>query len=805
MAIYKSDIVDIELENGNIHRSFLRHSIGSGDSDANRFGVRTFRGGVPQDLTGASVQGYFRNAAGVCIALESYGVVDGNEAYVTLPQACYNVEGQFCLALKLVLGGVTVTSRIVDGMVDNTNASGAVAPTESVPTYQEIIAQYDAMVAATEAAETAANNPAIAVQFDVTADYPAGQYVLNNAVLYMLPTGHTANTAWSGTMKVQATMANELNVAKKRTETPVEALVRKYGTTDDATIMLVGEQVPYRYREGTRVNTHTSMRYTLPDNVKTVDISMYALQNMNSYTFLDENENVLYYRYEAQNAQVEITGLNAWEAKYLICSNNNNYINTIFVTATIGGVGQYIDEAKKANGEQWTLLRGRPQPYYYSDMAQGEANYTAEFDIAGYDFIEVTSYNISGVNKVTFLDENGAVIGYFRTADQSEIQTETTVKLAVPANAAKVWVGTYRVQRPNVTVYGITEPESYGWENCAGTFVNYLYTGPNYNERENGSKEFAASQYDIFKIVNGRATNNNNIFTAFNSGGDVIGYVSLRAEEVTDETLYICPTGTVKIAIAAGRVGAGWSTSASIQVMKRKTTKLMSVLGDSITTFEGFVPGEEYNPFYKVGNHNVSSAAETWWGRVLVEKGWKLSTDNAWGGSQVSATSGQYITSAMCNTRCQDLARGGTPDVIIILGGTNDFGHGVPVGTWAGDDDLPAVETNFRAAYARMLMKIHANYPLAKVYCCTLINRETDLEPGSMEKKYGQYLTAFNTAIRQIAPMLNCTLIDLESCGMNQYNMETYMADYHDDTGQAVHPNRDGMKLMAERVLNSLI
>ena len=64
MAIYKSDIVDINLETGSIHRSFLNHTIGSGDNSANRFGVRTFRDGVPADLSGASCQAVFMNAAG---------------------------------------------------------------------------------------------------------------------------------------------------------------------------------------------------------------------------------------------------------------------------------------------------------------------------------------------------------------------------------------------------------------------------------------------------------------------------------------------------------------------------------------------------------------------------------------------------------------------------------------------------------------------------------------------------------------------------------------------------------------------
>ena len=153
MAHYKEDIVSIDLATGKIHRAFLLRSIGRADDDADRFGVRVFRNGQPESLTGVSCQGFFRNSQGTNIALTSYGTVSGNVAYVTLPQACYNYEGQFCLAIKLVGGGVTSTVRIIDGIVDNTFTGSAVAPTGSVPTYQEILALYAEMEEATEAAE----------------------------------------------------------------------------------------------------------------------------------------------------------------------------------------------------------------------------------------------------------------------------------------------------------------------------------------------------------------------------------------------------------------------------------------------------------------------------------------------------------------------------------------------------------------------------------------------------------------------------------------------------------------------------
>ena len=152
MAIYKQNIVDIDLGRGQIHRSFLNHSIGMYDQQADRFGIRVLRDGEAVDLTGITVQGVFMPPTGSPIAItgDDYTGVEGNVAEVILPQACYNYEGNFTLAIKLVdaTNTVTGTMRIVDGVVDNTHASGTVAPTGSVPTYQEILAVYADMVAA---------------------------------------------------------------------------------------------------------------------------------------------------------------------------------------------------------------------------------------------------------------------------------------------------------------------------------------------------------------------------------------------------------------------------------------------------------------------------------------------------------------------------------------------------------------------------------------------------------------------------------------------------------------------------------
>lgn len=148
--IQKMDLVGIDLNQGTVHRSWYNCAIGMKDNKGDAFGILVYRDKVPVDLTGISVQGYFRNPQGTNIAITTGNTVDGNMAYVVLPQACYDYDGQFTLAIKLIGGGITGTMRIVDGMVNNTNVDGAVAPTGTVPTYQEVLSVFEQMQDALE-------------------------------------------------------------------------------------------------------------------------------------------------------------------------------------------------------------------------------------------------------------------------------------------------------------------------------------------------------------------------------------------------------------------------------------------------------------------------------------------------------------------------------------------------------------------------------------------------------------------------------------------------------------------------------
>ena len=145
MAIYREDIVDIELESGTVFRTFMNKAIGEGDANGNRFGFRCLRNGQPVSLTGSTVIGHFIRADGNTV--EITGTTNGDTAYVTLPATCYAVEGQFTLAIKLSGGSVTGTIRMVDGTVVNTTNGAVIDPGSVIPDlsdYLEVVEDAEA-------------------------------------------------------------------------------------------------------------------------------------------------------------------------------------------------------------------------------------------------------------------------------------------------------------------------------------------------------------------------------------------------------------------------------------------------------------------------------------------------------------------------------------------------------------------------------------------------------------------------------------------------------------------------------------
>ena len=139
MAIFHTDIADIELNIGTVHRSFAQKIIGEGDIKANRYGIRLWRNGEPESVGGSSCMGYFiRNATGDTVTING-GLFSGQEAFVELPASCYAVDGSFSLVIKLVGGGVTGTMRIIDGTVVDSMIGSPIDPGSVIPDLSDLL------------------------------------------------------------------------------------------------------------------------------------------------------------------------------------------------------------------------------------------------------------------------------------------------------------------------------------------------------------------------------------------------------------------------------------------------------------------------------------------------------------------------------------------------------------------------------------------------------------------------------------------------------------------------------------------
>lgn len=121
--------------------------------------------------------------------------------------------------------------------------------------------------------------------------------------------------------------------------------------------------------------------------------------------------------------------------------------------------------------------------------------------------------------------------------------------------------------------------------------------------------------------------------------------------------------------------------------------KTLSILGDSISTFG--TPDQSNNLGVWTYPNNrcrypqsnlFTEVGYTYWKMLLDEYGMKLGINESWAGSRVSnsqvSDSGDLGTNRCMSsvTRISHLGENGTPDIILVYGGTNDAGAKVTIG-----------------------------------------------------------------------------------------------------------------------------
>lgn len=223
--------------------------------------------------------------------------------------------------------------------------------------------------------------------------------------------------------------------------------------------------------------------------------------------------------------------------------------------------------------------------------------------------------------------------------------------------------------------------------------------------------------------------------------------------------------------------------------------KWFSVIGDSISTLEGYVP-DDY-PVYYVGEtallNGVLTPEDTWWGRIISHLGGRLLCNNSWSGSMASQLPGFDF---LFPSGCSDERTGAlgtlenTPDVIMLYLGINDYFSALPL-----QSEVPGDLHAFEQAYPCIIEKLRKNYPNAEIWCITLCiaSVKNDSEFIFALSVNDQGIDEFNDIIRNAAKTFDCRVAD------------TFKYSIPYDSLDGLHPTKAGMETFSNLILKEIL
>ena len=200
----------------------------------------------------------------------------------------------------------------------------------------------------------------------------------------------------------------------------------------------------------------------------------------------------------------------------------------------------------------------------------------------------------------------------------------------------------------------------------------------------------------------------------------------------------------------------------------------VAILGDSYSTFEGYNTPDTMEMWYfqkqDLRRTDVSNVRQTWWWQVVNDGGYKLGINNSWSGSTICNTSyNDRDESYKSFLRRMDAL--GTPDIILIFGGTNDAWAHAPLGNYQYDNIRMADKFYFRPALAFLLSHMLDRYLNTRLYF---------ISNSDLDKDY-------TASIHTICKHYGIPVIQL-----------------HDISKQNGHPDIAGMKAIATQVLAAI-
>lgn len=642
--------------------------------------------------------------------------------------------------------------------------------------------------AAAAASETAALAAAtnFAPAYSSSATYAVGDYVLYEGGLYECNTAITTAEAWTAAHWTAKKLAPEV--------ADLKAQLRDYKGTNlaQSVVFVDGKQI----RSGTGVYANSNSLSAEPEFINITGISK-----------------IVYMRRVSDSTTEPTNGM-----AFYSTNNESGYLSGIPSDYRAGGGDPYLYEVDVPESAQYVrftyLALNDPDilrfPFALYDAEEYNASFTYKVNKNESD-IEELSGDIANLD--TDMDAINSMLIYDEDVDFSNLPT-TNFYISPSANEWRI--------NADVESYFITISKS----------VKNITISANDN----------ANAYIAFlKDNNVNAGDTPNYATGYSSRTTInTGTTETFAVPDDCEVIFVWGKNENSTFLPNSTVLHHFSDVPAMEedISRLKTyhpdysNKKVSILGDSISTFcaedekvtiDGHIcAGEDCTTNYpgnivKYSASDVVNVNNTWWKQVIDFFGMNLGINESWAGSCIgynaNQTGGDKYTADNClcsETRIDHLDDNGTPDIIMIFGGTNDINHHRIGNTDSlryavGEldtthnpydyENFPVITDTYYGSITAMILRIQHKYPNATIlmilpYYCT----STHTASGDIATPFDQY--EWSDAAIDVCKYLGVEYLDLRKI-INLYDVSTLLFD-------GLHPKANGMAAIAKAVIHKL-
>lgn len=204
---------------------YIDGNVFSGDNAGNTISVFVMDGDQPATI-GGSVSADVIRADGSTVAVS--GALDGNRAYVILPQACYAVPGSISIVIKNTQNTTITTIAALVGNVYRSSTDEIVDPGTIIPSISSLIAAIDAAIGSIPA-DYSALLASIAADYSSSKTYPVGAYCWEAGVLKRCIVPITSAETYTAAHWTNAVIGDDLSALKSATNEKVDTRATPYG------------------------------------------------------------------------------------------------------------------------------------------------------------------------------------------------------------------------------------------------------------------------------------------------------------------------------------------------------------------------------------------------------------------------------------------------------------------------------------------------------------------------------------------------------------------------------------------------